>query len=157
MATTDWRRQLLAVLFLVALPGLSLQACPKVNDTLIRQKRIEAFTVQVLSKLGYTGGKPPNPDKPVTFADIDPEIRRMYHRAETMTLKHNSHCPMRGDPSNFDAKRVQSVPGSEYSGSHPVNICILLHGLRFCFTPLLPTPLAPHTTLTSLPPPHTSP
>ena len=147
------------MVLLLASPGLSQQGCPKVNDTLLREKRIEAFTVQVLSKLGYTGGKPPNPTKTVEYGDIDPEILKLYHQAEAMVNRHNSHCPLPGDPSNFGAKRVHSLSGSECNDT-----------LSHVLLPHTPTPHLtsahsshlshlPHlipTSLPSLTPPHTS-
>lgn len=157
MPTACQGRQLLVVVLLLASPGLSQQACSKVNDTLLKEKRIEAFTVQVLSKLGYTGTKPPNPSTTVEYSDIDLEIRRLYHKAEAVVHRHNSHCPVLGDLSNFDAQTVQSFSGSEGNDISPH---VLLphaphltsaHSSRLSHLPRL-TP----TSLTSLTPPHTS-
>ena len=169
MPTACQGRQLLVMVLLLASPGLSQQGCPKVNDTLLREKRIEAFTVQVLSKLGYTGGKPPNPTKTVEYGDIDPEILKLYHQAEAMQYRQNSHCPLPGDPRNFGAKRVLSLNGSECNDT--LSHVLLPHTphpsphLRPLLSPLpSPSPhshipplthTSPHLTTTSLPPPHT--
>ena len=162
------------MVLLLALPGLSQQqGCPKVNETLLREKRIEAFTAQVLSKLGYTGAKPPNPPKTVEYGDIDPEILQLYHQAESIVHRHNSHCPLIGDLSTFEATEVHSYKGREcnHTSSHallphaPHPHLTSAHSSHLSHLPhLIPTSLPsltlPHTSLipphTKLIPPHTS-
>ena len=123
--------QVLLVCVLVLAPVQpSSSVCPKINSTLVPEKRLEAFKSSFLAKLKLER-IPENPTKTInSLKDLSIDIRKSYEDAVNALVEsysggcsHCSQCRVPGSTEDYYADVFTEVKGGEQHTLH--SVCIL--------------------------------
>ena len=118
----------LACILVLAPVRPSSSMCPKINSTLVTEKRLEAFKSSFLAKLKLER-IPENPTKTInSLRDLPEDIRKSYEDAVNALVEsysggcsHCSQCRVPGSTEDYYADVFTEVEGGEQHTHYSIN------------------------------------